>query len=95
VHLEGDRIVLEFAGARRNLKPSLPEARNYLYFRGGRLRFGKLTMQDTDLQIVDSDPDDPFRFFLERYDRQLVAGYSKTMPDLGLVAYMPDTDEVR
>jgi len=93
--LEGDRIVLEFFGAEpRALKPSLPEARNYMYFKGGRLRFGKLTMQDTDLQIVDAAPDDPFRFDLSQYARQLVAGYSKTMPDQGLVSFMPDADKV-
>jgi hypothetical protein len=51
-------------------------------------------MQDTDLQIVDAAPDDPFRFDLSQYARQLVAGYSKTMPDLGLVSFMPDADEV-
>ena len=64
-----------------------------MFFRSGRLRFGKLTMDDTDLQIVDGDPGDPFAFFLSRYRKQLVAGYSKTMPDKGLVAVMPDYDE--
>jgi hypothetical protein len=93
--LERDRIVLEFVGpAPKALKPSLPEARNYMYFRGGRLRFGKLTMQDTDLQIVDTSPDDSFRFDLSQYARQLVAGYSKTMTDKGLVSFMPDADKV-
>jgi hypothetical protein len=93
--LEGDRIVLDFVGAApKILKPSLPEAQNYMYFRGGRLRFGKLTMQDTDLQIVDTAPRDPFRFDLSQYARQLVAGYSKTMPDKGLVSFMPDADKI-
>jgi len=107
VRLEGDRIVLELAGGRagtgagtdagtktsRELRPSLPKARNFMYFRGGRLRFGKLTMDDTDLQIVDADPADPFLFSLAEYARQLVAGYSKTMPDKGLVTFMPDADQ--
>jgi hypothetical protein len=96
VRLEGDRVVLELAGGGkgrpRELKPSLAEARNFMYFRGGRLRFGKLTMDDTDLQIVDADPADPFLFSLAQYARQLVAGYSKTMPDKGLVTFMPDAD---
>jgi hypothetical protein len=98
--IEGDRVVLFFvpsgAGSGTGtLRPSLPKARNYMFFRGGRLRFGKLTMDDTDLQIVDMDPHDPFEFFLSRYLKQLVAGYSKTMPDKGLVAMMPDYDEAR
>jgi hypothetical protein len=65
-----------------------------MYFKGGQLRFGKLTMRDTDLVIADADSQDPFRFYLAQYRRQLVAGYSKTMPDLGLVSFMPDADEV-
>ncbi len=96
--LEPDHIVLSFVpvagGSAGHLRPSMPEAANYMFFRHGRLRFGKLTMDDTDLQIVDGDQDDPFRFFLSQYARQLVAGYSKTMPDKGLVAVMPDYDEV-
>jgi len=54
-----------------------------MYFRGGRLRFGKLTMQDTDLMLVDAAPADPFRFNLAEYARQLVAGYSKTLRTRG------------
>lgn len=89
--LAGDRLVLEFVGAgRKSLEPSLASARNYMYFRGGRLRFGKLTMHDTDLLIADLHPADPFLFDLAQYARQLVAGYSKTLPDQGLVSYMPD-----
>lgn len=95
VRIDGDHIVLDFVGpAPKVLKPSLPEAKNYMYFRGARLRFGKLTMQDTDLQIVDAAPGDPFRFDLSQYARQLVAGYSKTMADKGLVTFMPDADKI-
>jgi hypothetical protein len=65
-----------------------------MYFRGNELRFGKLTMHDADLQIVDKDPKDPFNFFLAYFSQQLVAGYSKTLVNKGLVAYMPDYDQV-
>jgi hypothetical protein len=93
--LEGDRIVLEFAGNRQP-KPLAPPLAvpNYLYFQGGRLRFGKLTMHDTDLLLVDGQPADPFRFHLAQYARQLVAGYSRTMPNQGLVTVMPDADKI-
>jgi hypothetical protein len=61
-----------------------------VYFRGARLRFGKLLMDDTDLQIVDADPADPFDLNLEQYAKQLVAGTSRTLPTLGLRVEMPD-----
>jgi hypothetical protein len=67
-----------------------PKAENYMFFRGGVLRFGKLTMHDTDLLILDAEPEDPFDFFLDRYNAQLVAGYSKNTPDHGLIVFMPD-----
>jgi hypothetical protein len=63
---------------------------NYMFFRGGVLRFGKLTMHDTDLMIVDAEPKDPFDFFLEQYNAQLVAGYDRNTPDHGLIVVMPD-----
>src|SRR4051812_25470024 len=66
------------------------KAPNYMFFRGGVLRFGKLTMHDTDLMIVDAEPEDPFDFFLEQYNAQLVAGYEKNTPDHGLIVFMPD-----
>jgi hypothetical protein len=65
-------------------------AENYMFYRGGTLRFGKLTMQDTDLLIEDAEPTDPFDFFLDRYNAQLVAGYSRNTSDHGLIVTMPD-----
>jgi len=95
VRVEGDALVQEFA--------RLPDdtlfsgyaradsaAPNYLFFRGGRLRFGRLEMRDTQLQILDLDPSDPFDLFLAEYNKQLVAGYSRNRNDLSLQAYFPD-----
>jgi hypothetical protein len=61
-----------------------------MYYRGGVLRFGKLTMTGADLLIVDADPRDPFDFFLDRYNDQLVAGYSRNTVSKALIAIMPD-----
>ena len=63
---------------------------NFVYFRGGRLRFGKLEMIDTDLHIVDADQGDPFDLYLAKYNRQLVAGTSRNMETYGLRVTMPD-----
>jgi hypothetical protein len=76
--IEGAQLVQVFGSSEpaRPLSPPRPRA-NYLYFRHGLLRFGKLTMSDADLELVDADPRDPFDFFAARYQGQLVAGYSK------------------
>lgn len=70
--------------------PPDPAAENYMFYRGGVLRFGKLFMVRADLQIIDADPTDPFNFYLDEYKSHLVAGYSRTLPDFGLKVYMPD-----
>lgn len=98
VRLEPDRIVQIFGGApgghRHDLSPPFSKAKNYMFYKGGELSFGKITMHGADLQIIDADSKDPFDFFLAQYSRQLVAGYSRTLADKGLVVYMPDSDEV-
>ena len=70
------------------LKPPFPAAA-YIYHRGGILRFGKLTMNDADLEIVGDRPG-WFNFFQGEYQKQLVAGYSKNARANGLVAHMVD-----
>ena len=42
------------------------------------IRFGRLTMSDTDLKLIDMDPRDPFDFYPAQYNEQLVAGYRRT-----------------
>ena len=63
---------------------------NYLFFRGGRLRFGKLTMTDTDLLIRDADERDPLDLYIKQYNAQLVAGATRNLPNFGLRTMMPD-----
>lgn len=95
VHVEGGRIVQRYGPGRLPaLKPPDPSATNYMYYSGGVLKFGKLTMTDTDMQLIDENPRDPFDFFQERYNDQLVAGYSKNTAAHGLKVYMPDYHRV-
>jgi hypothetical protein len=96
--LEGDRLVLTYArpGGRHPARLTPPDPRaNYVYFARGRITFGKLTMTEADLQLIDLDRKDPFDFFPARYSRQLVAGYSKNTARQGLKTYMPDYDDLR
>jgi len=96
VAVENDRIIQTF-GSGKPVRPLSPprKAANYIYHRGGQLRFGKLTMSDADLEIVDLSPADPFDFFLADYNRQLVAGYSNNTPSHGLIVFMPDYHRLR
>ena len=102
-HVTGIRVerkeVVQTFSPRSGVAPAtlaVPDqaAPNYMFYKGGTLRFGKLMMLDADMQIVDLDPVDPFRFNLDRYLAQLVAGYSRTTPASGLEVYMRDIDKL-
>jgi len=91
-----DGLVFEQFGAEKPTHSITPPtaSHNFMYYRGGTLRFGKLTMIDADLMLVDEDPSDPFDFSPAQYKDQLVAGYSKNTPDNGLVTRMPDLSDI-
>jgi hypothetical protein len=96
--IENGEIHLTFGPANGQAAP-LPVtescvAKNYLHFRGGSVRFGKLTMADTDLELLDSTPADPFDFAIDHYNEQLVAGYSKMTQSGGLCVHLPDYNKV-
>jgi hypothetical protein len=69
---------------------ALPEPPNYVYFTGGRMRFGRVTMDNVDLKMVDSTPENPFDFSLDHYQQQIEAGYVKVLPNQGLEVYAGD-----
>ncbi|HEX6575783.1 MAG TPA: hypothetical protein VF042_12515 [Gemmatimonadaceae bacterium] len=95
VRIDGDQIVMSFGGnPARALTVPDPSSHNYMYYRGGTLRFGKLMMLDADMFITDLDPADAFHFDLTRYRPQLVAGYSKTLKSGGLEVWMKDIDKL-
>jgi hypothetical protein len=95
VRIEGDEIVQTFgSGTAARIRPAAL-SKNHIYWRGGSLRFGKLTMRGTDLELIDQDPTDPFDFSVAHYNDMLVAGYSKNLPRLGLRTYMPDYNDIK
>jgi hypothetical protein len=94
VHVEGDTLVQTFGtGTPHALKPPAISP-NHIYWRGGDLKFGKLTMAKADLELIDMDPKDPFDFSVRRWNDQLVAGYSKNTPARGLKAHIPDFNDL-
>jgi len=94
VRLEGGSIVQVF-GDLRTYNWAEIRARNYMAYRGNRLQFGKLIMDDTDLVLIDLDPKDPFDFYLDHYEDQLTAGYTKITKGFGLRVFVVDFDKLK
>jgi len=99
VRIDGDQVVQLFGRTDPRVRPHAlgpPDAKapNYMFYKGGTLRFGRLLMLDAEMQIVDLDPEDVFRFDLSRYHAQLVAGYERTLEDGGLEVWMRDVDKL-
>jgi hypothetical protein len=99
VRIEGNLMVQEFARTPNDtifgtyVRPD-SGSKNFIYFRGGRLTFGKLTMTDTDLLIHDAAESDPFDLYLLKYNQQLVAGHTSNLPNFGLRTWMVDYAKV-
>jgi hypothetical protein len=95
--VERNEVVLTFGRAEDAHPPEempRPDAPNYMFFRGGTMRFGRLFMIRSDMQIVDGDPSDSFNFDLAHYDEQLQAGYSRNQPDQGMLVVMADLEDL-
>jgi hypothetical protein len=90
--IEGNMIVLIFGDKSRATKAR--QAGNYISFWGNRLRFGRLTMTDVDMTLIDMDPTDPFDFFLDRYKDQIAAGYSKISSNSALRIFVRDFNKL-
>lgn len=90
IRVDGDQLVQTFGTVAEStpLPPPDTSASAYMFFRGGTLHFGKLLMLDAEMQIVDLRPTGFFNFDLDKYKDQLVAGYERTLPSLGLEVYM-------
>ena len=62
---------------------------------GGTVEFGKLTMHNTDLFVIDTSQHEWFEFDLANYQQQLVNGYLRLTPTAGLQIYLPDISTSR
>jgi hypothetical protein len=95
VLLGDSSVTLHFGGGKAAVPLSIPDphATNYLYYKGGTIRFWTLTMTPANLLVVDRDPRDPFDFWLARYKSQLLAGSTRNTPDGGLITTWPDLNK--
>jgi len=96
VRIQSNQVVMTFGSGPPAQSLTVPDATvsNYMYYKGGTLRFGKLIQLDADMLITELDPQDAFRFDLDRYKPQLVAGYSRTLESGGLEVWMRDIDKI-
>lgn len=67
---------------------------NYMSYKGNRLRFGKLTMDDADITLYDLDSADSMDFFLDHYKEQIAAGYSKITVNSQLRIFLKDFNKL-
>jgi hypothetical protein len=68
--------------------------RNFLKLSDGAIDFGKLTMHNVDLIMIDISNDAWFDLDLTNYQEQLVNGYTRMTPQAGLQIFMPDLDKL-
>jgi hypothetical protein len=68
--------------------------RNYLQLHGGTIDFGKLTMRQVDLMMVDLSNNAWFDLDLTNYQDQLVNGYTRMTPQAGLQIFMPSLEQI-
>jgi hypothetical protein len=93
IQVQAETIVQTFGNGREKSAEKRP-AENYMWFRGNRLGFGKVTMTDADLLLLDSDPGDPLDFYLDHWQEQLAAGYTKITVQSQFRSFLKDYDKL-
>lgn len=104
IKISGNRLNLIFGtsapshepGQSAAEKPSVTKG-SFIYFHGGTMKFALLTMSPVDLELVPLKPDlhQRFEFSVDQYYQQLVAGYSKSLLNKGLLVYMGDDRDLQ
>jgi hypothetical protein len=104
INISGDKLNLIFGTGKQPRdqgqfaveQPSITSG-SYIYFRGGTMRLALLTMSPVDLELVPLKPDlhKRLEFSVDQYYQQLIASYSKLLPNKGLLVYMADDREIQ
>ena len=96
VDVQGSKLHIAIDNGKSIIVPPkpIPNAKNYLFLFKGDMKFGKLFMVDTYLQMVDKDESDVFDFYLEKYFSVLAKAGSATLgQDKSLKVIMPDYND--
>jgi len=80
-------------GNASNDPTQLAQWHNFIRFRNGALNFGKLTMHNADLTMIDAANEPWFDLDLVNYQNQLVNGDTRMTAQAGLEIYMPSLKE--
>jgi hypothetical protein len=83
----GDALEQTF-GEPRSFPPAPVPSAHYLYFRGGVLQFGRLTMHGVDLELLNKDEGAPLTISFTHLFDQIGPGFIKNTPERGIVAYI-------
>ena len=94
VHVVNPDIVVMYGDNAKDDVARTEQWHNFLALKGGTLGFGKLTMHQVDLIMIDASKDPWFDLDLVNYQAQLVYGYTRMTPQAGLQIFMPDLDEL-
>ncbi len=94
VHFDRGGELVEVYGSARPDVTKFKQWRNFMRIRGGAINFGKLTMNNADILIVDTSQADWFNFDLNHYQEQLVNGDVRITPQAGLQIFMPDINKI-
>ena len=86
--------LMEYYGSPRTEAYRVKQWRNFMRLRGGTVNFGKLTMRNTDLLLVDTSQDDWLNFDVTHYQQQLVNGQTHITPQAGLEIFIPDISKI-
>ncbi|MCB1190122.1 MAG: hypothetical protein H7A23_11050 [Leptospiraceae bacterium] len=99
IELKGvkDNLYLKFGSPQKIYFPAMPKQNvsNFLFLYKGEVKFGKLYMVDTVLEMIDKDPSDEFDFYLAKYFQTLTrGGQALIQPDRSVVVELPDYSDV-
>lgn len=84
-------ISLTFSGSDKTFQtPPDSAAPNSVYLEGGSTQFGKLGMINTQLQVIDGNPGNPFQLSLLNYRDYLPKSNVKLLPNDAVQVIMPD-----
>jgi hypothetical protein len=90
ITLKAPDAVVTYGDTSPDEEAALAQWHNFLRLRGGSLDFGKLTMHQTDLTLIDASNDGWFDLDLANYQAQVVKGFSRMTPEKGLEIFMPN-----